>query len=79
MLRRLAPADYVTLAGLGLCWAATCLLLFDRPDALADVVVYLVPTAVLVSETLAAPSPVAIAAGGLDHQIQRPPAGAVRR
>lgn len=97
MLRRLAPADYATLAGLGLGWTATCLLLLDRPDAatltllvaflfdkldgslarrgfgsplgfqldaLADVVVYLVPTVVLVAETLAAPPPVALAAGG---------------
>lgn len=85
MFRRLAPADYATLAGLGLGWTAVSLFLQDRPDAatltlllaflcdkadgclarrgygspiggqldaLADVVIYLVPTAVVVSGLL---------------------------
>lgn len=88
MLRRLAPADYVTLIGLGLGWTAVSLFLQGRPDAatltlllaflcdkadgclarlghgsplghqldaLADVVIYLVPTAIVVSDLLAGP------------------------
>ena len=88
MLRRLAPADCATLAGLGLGWTAVTLFLLERPDAatltlllaflcdkadgclarrgygsslghqldaLADVVIYLVPTAVVVSGLLVGP------------------------
>ncbi|WP_265108213.1 CDP-alcohol phosphatidyltransferase family protein [Halosolutus halophilus] len=88
MLRRLAPADYATLIGLGLGWTAVSLFLQGRPDAatltlllaflcdkadgclarlgygsplghqldaLADVVIYLVPTAIVLSDLLAGP------------------------
>lgn len=88
MLRRLAPADYATLAGLVLGWTAVNLFLLERPDAatltlllaflcdkadgglarrgygsslghqldvLADVVIYLVPTAIVVSDLFAGP------------------------
>ena len=93
---RLARADYVTLAGLGLGWTVISLLLLEQPDlatllllvaflcdkadgslarrghgsplgpqldALADVVIYLVPIAVLIVETLAARSPAGFIAG----------------
>lgn len=86
MRRRLAPADYATLVGLGLGWTAVTLFRLDRPnaatltlllaflcdkadgclarrgygsslghqlDALADVVIYLVPTAIVLSELVA--------------------------
>lgn len=89
MLRRLAPADYVTLIGLGLGWTAVSLFLQDHPDAatlilllaflcdkadgslarrgygspfghqldaLADVVIYLVPTAIVVATLLPGPA-----------------------
>ena len=89
MLNRLAPADYATLAGLGLGWTAVTLFLLGQPDAatltlllaflcdkadgylarrgygsplgnqldaLADVVIYLVPTAIVVSDLLAGPA-----------------------
>lgn len=88
MLRRLAPADYATLAGLGLGWTAVSLFLLERPDAatltvllaflcdkadgwlarrgygsslghqldaLADVVIYLVPTAIVASALVGGP------------------------
>ncbi len=98
MLRRLAPADYATLIGLGLGWTAVSLFLQDRPDAatlmlllaflcdkadgslarrgygsslghqldaLADVVIYLVPTAIVVSDLLAGPPMLESLAGAL--------------
>jgi len=98
VLRRLAPADYATLIGLGLGWTAVSLFLQDRPDAatlmlllaflcdkadgslarrgygsslghqldaLADVVIYLVPTAIVVSDLLAGPPMLESLAGAL--------------
>lgn len=96
MFSRLAPADYVTLAGLGLGWTAVSLFLLGRPDAatltlllaflcdkadgwlarrgydsslghqldvLADVVIYLVPTAIVVFDLLGGPAVLESAAG----------------
>lgn len=98
MLRRLAPADYATLLGLGLGWTAVSLFLQGYPDtatltliiaflcdkadgclarrgygsplghqldALADVVIYLVPTAIVVSDLLAGPPGVESLAGAV--------------
>lgn len=98
MLRRLAPADYVTLVGLLLGWTAVSLFLVGRPDgatltlllaflcdkadgclarrgygsslghqldALADVVIYLVPTAIVVFDLLAGPMVIESIAGAI--------------